>query len=109
MMVDISDWFLSFVNVGKINNFIVPNGCKYIVVLMQYICCYKYVKQKLYNMKIEDLKNGFMIINGGKAEPLPDDLFDVPSKEREEEIIKQMTEDLRKEIDKVIDDKIKNT
>jgi hypothetical protein len=30
------------------NNLIEPNGCKYIVVLMQYICCYKYVKQKLY-------------------------------------------------------------
>lgn len=55
-------------------------------------------------MKKEDLKNGFMIINGGKAEPLPEDLFDVPSKEREEEIIKLMTEDLRK----YIDDKIKN-
>ena len=45
-----------------------------------------------------------MIINGGKAEPLPEDLFDVPTKEREEEIIKLMTEDLRKHID----DKIKN-
>ena len=55
-------------------------------------------------MKKEDLKNGFMIINGGKAEPLPEDLFDVPSKEREEEIIKLMTEDLQKHID----DKIKN-
>ncbi len=55
-------------------------------------------------MKKEDLKNGFMIINGGKAEPLPTDLFDVPSKEREEEIIKLMTEDLKKHID----NKIKN-
>jgi len=55
-------------------------------------------------MKREDLKNGFMIINGGKAESLPEDLFDVPSKEREEEIIKLMTEDLRMHID----DKIKN-
>jgi len=57
-------------------------------------------------MKKEDLKNGFMIINGGKAELPSDDLCDVPSKKREEEIIKQMTKDLRKEIDKVIDDKI---
>jgi hypothetical protein len=55
-------------------------------------------------MKKEDLKNGFMIINSDKAEPLPEDLFDVPSKEREEDIIKLMTEDLRKHID----DKIKN-
>ena len=45
-----------------------------------------------------------MIINGGKAEPLPEDLFDTPSKERDEEIIKLMTDDLRKHID----DKIKN-
>ena len=76
---------------------------------MCFICCYKYVKQKLYNMKKEDLKNGFMIINGGKAEALPEDLFDVPSKEREEELIKLMTEDLKNEIDKVIDDKIENS
>ena len=56
-------------------------------------------------MKKEDLKNGFMIINGGKAEALPEDLFDEPSKEREEEIIKLMTEELKN----VIDDKIKNS
>ena len=54
-------------------------------------------------MKKEDLKNGFMIINSDKAEPLPKDLFDVPSKEREEDIIKLMTEDLRKHIDDKID------
>ena len=54
-------------------------------------------------MKKEDLKNGFMIINGCKVEPLPKDLFDVPSKEREEEITKQITKDLKK----VIDDEIK--
>ena len=60
-------------------------------------------------MKKEDLKNGFMIINGNKIESLPEDLFDVPSKEREEEIIKLMTGDLKKEIDKAIDDKIKNS
>lgn len=46
-------------------------------------------------MKKEDLKKGFMIINGGEP--------DVPSKERQEEIIKLMTEDFRKEIDKPID------
>ena len=34
-------------------------------------------------MKKEDLKNGFIIINGGKAESTPNDLFDVPSKEGE--------------------------
>lgn len=45
-----------------------------------------------------------MIINGGNAEPLPEDLFDIPSKEREEEIIKQITEDLNKHIE----NKIKN-
>jgi len=56
-------------------------------------------------MEIEDLKSGFMIINGCNTEPLPDDLFDVPTKEREEEIINFMTEDLRK----AIDDKIKNS
>jgi hypothetical protein len=60
-------------------------------------------------MKKEDLKKGFMIINDGKAESLPEDLFDVPNKEREEEIIKLMTEDLKKEIDKVIGDKVKNS
>ena len=42
--------------------------------------------------------DGFMIINGGKSEQLPEDFFTIPSKEREEEIIKQMIEYLRKEI-----------
>lgn len=56
-------------------------------------------------IKKEDLKNGFMFINGGKAEALPENLFDVPSKEREEEIIKLMAEKLKN----VIDDKIKNS
>jgi len=60
-------------------------------------------------MKKEELKNGFMITNGGKAETLPEDLFDVPSKEREEKIIKLMTEDLKNEIDKTIDNKIENS
>ena len=47
------------------------------------------------------MKNGFTIING-KITTLPVDLFDVPSKEREDVIIKNMTEELMK----VIDDKI---
>lgn len=49
-------------------------------------------------MNNEDLKNGFMIVNGGKVEPLPEDLFDIPSKEREEEIIKHMVEELKKSL-----------
>jgi hypothetical protein len=53
-------------------------------------------------MKKGDLKNGFMIINSGKLKSLPQDLFDVPNKEREEEIIKQMTQNLKNEIDEVI-------
>ena len=57
-------------------------------------------------MKKEDLKNGFIIINGDKAKPLPDDLFDVPTKEREEEIIKLISEDLKNEIGKIIEVKI---
>jgi len=36
---------------------ITPNGYKYIVVLMQYICCYKYVKQKLYKLKEINYEN----------------------------------------------------
>jgi hypothetical protein len=31
---------------------IMPNGCKYIVVLMQYICCYSLVKLLFYHKKI---------------------------------------------------------
>lgn len=50
-------------------------------------------------MEIGDLKNGFMIINGGKPELLPEDLFYIPSKEREEEIIKSMSEDIRQLIE----------
>ena len=56
-----------------------------------------------FKMKEESFKNGFMIINGGKIESLPENLIDVPSKGREEEIIKQMIEELKM----LIDDKIK--
>ena len=48
-------------------------------------------------MEEEFLNKGFMIINGNKAEPLPE--FDVPSKDSEEEIIKFTTEELKKEIE----------
>src|SRR5574344_1963333 len=33
------------------------NGCKYIVVLMQYICCYKYVFKFLYLLKTINMIN----------------------------------------------------
>ena len=51
---------------------------------------------KIVNERIEYMANGFMIVNGSKIEPLPEDLFDVPSKEREEEIIKHMVEELKR-------------
>jgi len=53
-------------------------------------------------MSKEKMKKGFMIINGCDVEPLPVDLFDIPSKDREEEIIKTLTNDVKKEIDKLI-------
>ena len=52
-------------------------------------------------MSEEEIK-GFVIINGGKAEPLPVDLFDIPSKYQEDQIIKTLTNDVKKEIDKLI-------
>lgn len=51
----------------------------------------------------KDFKNGLIINNGGNIESLPEDLFYIPNKEREEEIIKLMT----KELNNDIDDKIK--
>ena len=48
------------------------------------------------------MKKGFVIINGGKAEPLPVDLFDILSKYHEDQIIKTLTNDVKKEIDKLI-------
>ena len=48
----------------------------------------------------KEIKNGFMINNGGKAEPLPDDLFDTPNKEREKEIIRLIAEELKNEINR---------
>ena len=45
---------------------------------------------------------GFVIINGGTAEPLPSDLFDAPSKIREHQIIKYMTKSLKIAIQKKI-------
>lgn len=51
---------------------------------------------KIINERVEYMENGFMIVNGGIMEPLPEDLFDVPSKEREEEIIKHMVEELKR-------------
>ncbi len=50
----------------------------------------------------KEIKNGFMINNGGKAEPLPSDLFDTPNKEREKEIIRLIAEDLKNEINRQI-------
>lgn len=43
------------------------------------------------------MTNGFMILNG-KCTPLPDDLFDTPTKEREDEIIKSITKDIKEAI-----------
>lgn len=57
----------------------------------------------------EDFKNGWMMINGDKAEPIPDDLWSVPSKEEEEKIIKGMVEYMKKEIDKQIENELDNT
>jgi hypothetical protein len=34
-------------------------------------------------MNSEWFKNGWMIINGGKAEPIPDYFLDIPNKEEE--------------------------
>jgi hypothetical protein len=53
----------------------------------------------------KEIKNGFMINNGGKAEPLPDDLFDTPNKEREKEIIRLIAEELKNEINRQINQK----
>ena len=50
----------------------------------------------------KEIKNGFMINNGGKAEPLPYDLFDTPNKEREKEIIRLIAEELKNEINRQI-------
>jgi hypothetical protein len=50
----------------------------------------------------KEIKNGFMINNGGKVEPLPDDLFDTPNKEREKEIIRLIAEELKNEINRQI-------
>jgi len=47
-------------------------------------------------------EKGFVIINGGKAEPLPVDLFDVLSKHHEDQVIKTLTNDVKKEIDKLV-------
>jgi hypothetical protein len=44
----------------------------------------------------KEIKNGFMI------EPLPDDLFDTPNKEREKEIIRLIAEELKNEINRQI-------
>ncbi len=53
----------------------------------------------------KEIKNGFMINNGGKAEPLPCDLFDTPNKEREKEIIRLIAEELKNEINRQINQK----
>ena len=53
-------------------------------------------------MSKNKIENGFLIRGNSTFKPLPDDLFDPPNKEYEKIIIEQISEELRKEIDKLI-------
>jgi hypothetical protein len=50
---------------------------------------------------IKIFKNGWVVING-KLEPIGNDIWDVPSKEREQEIIDSISQDLENVINKEI-------